>query len=200
MAAIGAGLNRDVDRSLHPRPALAAPPHSIEFRPLASGAPGIFQSLDAMVAATLGRIPPDFSGFDDPHIKRAAMDVCAGTVANDGAAQIAALFDYVARGLEYKLHPPNQQTLQDCRRTLEIGAGDCVSKSVCLATMLAALGHTTRFVAQCDGQEFMHVYVEVLTPGGWLALDPVASDQPMGWSQPLPDGGFETTWEIFRHG
>lgn len=197
MAASAAIFNPGHDYSSSTRRPSAAAHHTIEYRPLAGGSLGTFQSLDAMRAAVLGHMPPDFSGYRDGYNKSAADAICAHGP-DTRPAQMAALFDFVARSLVYTPHPFNQQTIQDCRRTLEIGEGDCVSKSVCLATLLACLGIRPRFVAQCDGAEFTHVYVEALGHGGWLALDPVAADQPAGWTQPLNDGGFETTWEIFH--
>jgi transglutaminase-like putative cysteine protease len=171
---------------------------TIEYRPLAEGSLGTFQSLDAMKASVLGGVPPDYSGYLDEWNRGAAEKICAGVPGQDDRAQIGALFNYVAHSIKYVPHPLNQQRVQDCRRTLEIGSGDCVSKSVCLATLLACLGHTSRFVAQClDSDSYSHVYVECQTVEGWLALDCVAEDKPIGWFQPVPDGGFETTWPIF---
>lgn len=172
---------------------------AVSYVPLFDGDAGTFQSLDAMKQAVVYGLPPEYSNYQDPLVIRAARSICAGTSGQDAKAQIAALFDFVSHQLKYEPHPFNQQVVQDCKRTIEIGSGDCVSKSVCLSTLLACLGHISRFVAQCsDGEDFSHVYVEALIDDEtWLALDPVAEDQPMGWSQPLPDGGFETTWEVF---
>ncbi len=166
---------------------------------LEPGAEGTFQTLDAMASCVRGECPPDFSGFQDEWIRQSAENIVRGVPGQDVIGEIRALFNFVKNSITYRQHPVNQQRVQDCRRTLELGSGDCVSKSVCLATLLAALGYTPRFVAQCpDGENYTHVYVEVLLdPGRWLALDPVAEKQPMGWTQPLPDGGFETPWTIF---
>ncbi len=174
---------------------------AVSLVPLADGSAGTFQTLEAMAQAVRGEIPPDFSGYLDEFNIRAARDICAwgSSPGHNTQRQIAALFNYCSRKIYYLEHPINQQVCQDARRTLELGTGDCVSLSVCLATLLACLGYHSRFVAQClDGEDFSHVYVEVLTPNSnWLALDPVARDKPMGWRQAKPDGGFETTWLIF---
>lgn len=174
--------------------------HSVEYRSLADGDAGTFQTLDAMKAAVHGRVGPDYSGYQDEFNIRAANSICArGTSpGHDVRRQIAALFDWVCRNIQYQEHPINQQTLQDARRTLELRKGDCVSLSVLLATLLACLGYKSQFVAQwVDGESASHVYVEVLLPDGNIALDAVACDQPMGWRQPLLDGGYEVPWPIF---
>jgi transglutaminase-like putative cysteine protease len=174
---------------------------SIEYRALLDGDSGTFQTLDAMKDAVLGRIGPDYSGFQDPYIVKFANEIYDKTLGRQGRERVASLFNWVITNITYEPHPINQQTLQDARRTLELKRGDCVSLSVLLATLLSALDYslTSRFVAQwVDGASASHVYVEVHMPDGeWLALDAVAKDQPMGWRQKTLDGGFECAWEIF---
>jgi transglutaminase-like putative cysteine protease len=173
---------------------------SVEYRALFDGDAGTFQTLDAMRDAVLGLIPPDYSGYLDPFNIRAANNICAGSPGQEEKAQIAALFNWVIGNITYQEHPFNQQVVQDARRTIELGAGDCVSLSVLLATLAACLGYQSQFVAQwLDGESASHVYLEVFMPTGeTLALDAVASDEPMGWRQPTLDGGFEVAWEIFN--
>lgn len=172
---------------------------TVSFHHLPQGAEGTFASLHWMASCVMGECPPDFSGYQDEWNRQAAEQITASVKGQDSNGEIAALFSFVKDRIKYLQHPLNQQRVQDCRRTIEIGSGDCVSKSVCLATLLAALGHLPRFVAQSvDGEEYTHVYVEVLVGNQWLGLDPVAEDKPMGWTQALPDGGFETTWQIFE--
>jgi Transglutaminase-like superfamily len=174
--------------------------HSIEYSPLPDGDGATFITLDRMRDAVLGRIGPDYSGFNDPFNIRAARSICAGASGQDETAQIVALFNWVIQNITYEPHPINQQTLQDARRTLELKRGDCVSLSVLLATLLACQGIPSRFIAQwVDGESASHVYVEAFMPRGeLLALDAVAKDQPIGWRQQLLDGGFELPWEIFN--
>lgn len=172
--------------------------HSIEYRSLPDGDAGTFETLDAMKACVLGQVPPDYSGYRDGFNCRVAADICATTPGHAAMSQVAALFDFVAHKITYEPHPIDQQVCQDARRTIELGSGDCVSLSVCLATLLACLGYQPYFIAQwLDGESASHVYVGLKLNGEELRLDPVASDKPMGWSQELLDGGFEVAWEIF---
>lgn len=196
MTASGAAINITAGNHhlAHRAPAVS---HSIEYRALPDGDGGTFTTLDAMRDAVLGRIPPDFSGYQDSFVCKAAHQICSPGGCSS-RSQIAALFNFVTHQIEYETHPINEQTLQDARRTIEIGSGDCVSKSVLLATLLACFGHKPYFIAQwLDGEEASHVYVALVFNGEELRLDPVANDKPMGWSQPLLDGGFEVPWEIF---
>ena len=173
---------------------------AIAFEPLQDGDAGTIQSLEAMVRAVKGQIAPDFSGFSDPYNKALAQRIVVNS------DPVTALFRFVRDGLRYVEHPINMQVVKDCRRLVESGEGDCVSKSVCLATLLTVYGFTPRFVAQDpDGRGFNHVYVEVevYTPGDWVALDATADGKDgrplgdVGWRQALPTEGVELVQPIF---
>lgn len=159
--------------------------------PLAHGADGTFQTLAVMAQAVRGEIAPDNCGYQSPYIQSFA----------ESLGSVEACFSYVAKQIKYVAHPVNAQVVQDACRTLQFRTGDCVSKSVLLASLLASLGYQVRFIAQYydDVQMFSHVYVETCDKlGVWFGLDPVASDKPMKWTQSLPDGGFETAFDIFE--
>jgi len=171
-----------------------------EYQPLPPGNNATFQTLDAMRDAVLVGIAPEYSGYQDEFNIRAARAICDCDHVHARNSRIAALFDYAQNHIKYIPHPFNQQTLQDAKRTMILGQGDCVSLSVLLATLLGAIAIHSRFVAQwVDGREASHVYVEAeLDDGSYLALDAVARGLPMGWRQPLLDGGFEVSQEIFN--
>ena len=177
----------------------SVPAASLHVEPLINGIGGTYQTLDAMARAVRGEIPPDYSGWDDLYNQKAASSIVFG-----GGDQLAALLAFVRDSIQYVNHPWNMQVMQDCRRTLESRQGDCVSKSVCLATLLACRGVASRFVAQApDGQGHDHVYVQADIDGQWVSLDPTADGREgrpfgdVGWSQTLPVGGIETPHSIF---
>ena len=172
---------------------------AITIAPLLGGIQGTFQTLDAMAQATRGEILPDFSGYKDLYNAQTA-----GAIARGSVSVPAALFAFVRDSIQYVDHPWNMQVVKDCRRTLESGSGDCVSKSVCLATLLATCGIESRFVAQAtDGENYDHVYLQGRLDNQWVSLDPTADGKngrpfgDVGWSQPLPDGAIETPYTIF---
>jgi len=173
---------------------------SVSIQPLADGTAGTFQTLAAMRGAVLGAIPPDFSGYQDPYNAQAAKNI----IGSSFGSVVAPLFAYVRDVVFYVNHPWNMQVVKDCRRTLESRTGDCVSKSVCLATLLATRGIVSRFVAQApDGVNHEHVYIQAMLNGQWISLDPTADGRDgrpfgdIGWSQQLPKGGIETPYTIF---
>lgn len=198
-----AALNcADYPSSLGCSPAHYAPAAShitTQFEYLPDGHAGTFRALEGMAQAVRGEIGPDFSGFNDPAVQQFAAQLTRAAHGSD-RDEIAALYDFTAHRIKYLEHPKDQQVIQDALRTIQIGSGDCVSLSVLLATLLLARGIPARLVAQYTGDEdqYSHVYVEAqMRDGAWFPLDPVASDKPMGWRQPLCDGCFETTQEIF---
>jgi Transglutaminase-like superfamily len=173
---------------------------SLHVEPLREGIDGTFQTLAAMAQAVNGQISPDFSGYQDSHNIEAANAI----IGTSFGWTAKPLFQFVRDSILYINHPWNMQVVQDCKRTLEFQTGDCVSKSVCLATLLACRGMASRFVAQApDGANYDHVYVQVLRNGQWVSLDPTADGRDgrpfgdVGWSQTLPDGGIETPYTIF---
>lgn len=194
-----AATHRAESQSSNYIPLRSAHAATFQVEPLREGAEGTFQTLDAMAQAVRGEISPDHSGYQDLYNAQAA-----GAIARGSVSAPAALLRFVRDSILYVEHPWNMQVVKDCRRTLESGSGDCVSKSVCLATLLAACDITPRFVAQAtDGQNFDHVYVQALLDGQWVSLDPTADGRDgrplgdVGWSQTLPQGGIETTYIIF---
>jgi|SRR5882672_377387 len=174
---------------------------SLHVEPLQDGIDGTFQTLAVMRSAVLGQIPPDYSGYEDPYNNQMAMHIVGGpwrSLAPDK------LLQFVRDQILYIDHPWNMQVVKDCRRTLESKTGDCVSKSVCLATLLATWGIHSQFVAQApNGEDYDHVYVQAFVNGQWVSLDPTADGRDgrpfgeVGWSQKLPDGGIETPYSIF---
>jgi hypothetical protein len=160
---------------------------------------GTFQALDLMAQCVRGECSPDYSGCNDPYNYRVAALVVERLLDSNEVA--ATLFYFVRDKIAYLDHPIGEQVVQDCRRTLEFKTGDCVSKSVCLATLLGSLGIESCFVAQhpTHEQAYSHVYVEC----NGLALDSIADgkgNRPLfmpGQRQQLPDYGFETKWSIF---
>lgn len=196
MAALKGAITTSEHHSLRHANAQAA----ISYEPLRDGEDGTIQSLEAMARAVRGEIPPDFSGVNDPYNQANAQLI----IAKDKGDPLAALYRFVRDRIVYIEHPIDLQVVKDCRRALESRSGDCVTKSVCLATLAATRGFTPRFVAQDpDGSGFNHVYIEVNKDGEWVALDPTADGQNgrplggVGWRQVLPAFGVEMVYPIF---
>jgi hypothetical protein len=170
-------------------PSITLTDYFITKENLTPGFEGTRQTLAAMAALVRGEYPPDFIGYQSESIRRAALHICQQSPGHNFQSEIESLFIYVRDSIAYRLDPINTERLQDAQQTLNTGAGDCDDKCILLASLLAALGHVPRFVAQSsDGLEFDHVYVQVLIGGQWLNLDPTADGKaglPLagpGWS------------------
>lgn len=100
---------------------------------------------------------------------------------------IDALFRYVQK-IQY-VHDPSGafDSIQDARQTIKRGVGDCDDLSVLLATLLALVGFRPRFVLARyaeDSSGYDHIYVDVPSKSGRVALDPSTRTQGMGWESP----------------
>lgn len=161
---------------------------------LQPNANGIYQSLEAMAACVRGEIAPDHAGFDNSKVCQKLQDILLTDWSNSPEM---AVFNFCQDQIVFVLHPSEMQIVQDALVTIEQGSGDCVSKSVLLATLLTAACVPVWFVSQnVDGHEFSHVYCEAVIDGQVMALD-ASANYPAGWRQPLQPTGFETTWLIF---
>ena len=120
---------------------------------------------------------------NDPYIRKAAEHIVRDCRGHDFLCEIGACFHFVRDRITYRRDPLLTEYVQDSRRTLEAGVGDCDCKVVLLCSILQALGHKTRFVViGHDREAFSHVYCEVLTKQhGWLPLDPTNEQAHVGW-------------------
>jgi transglutaminase-like putative cysteine protease len=172
----------------------------VTIEKLPQGIAGTRRTLDRMAAAVRGEIRPDFRGYLHETIRVTALDLVAGVPPRDWRGEIGRLFEFVRDRITYRLDPVDAERVQDPVATLEIGSGDCDDLVVLLAALLGSLGYWSRFVAQTpDGVQFDHVYLEVETPRGWLALDPTADGHGViraapGWRNPT---GQEWIYQIW---
>jgi transglutaminase-like putative cysteine protease len=90
------------------------------------------------------------------------------------------------------------ELVQDARRTMETGSGDCDDKVVLLCSLLCVAGFLTRFICGGQTRDIMdHVWCEVYLEqtDEWLPLDPTNERAAPGWSQAFP---WRLEWEIFQ--
>jgi transglutaminase-like putative cysteine protease len=120
-------------------------------------------------------------------IRENTLALIAGLPPKDWAGEVNAVFSFVRDHIRYVRDIHGVETLQTPLVTLDVQAGDCDDKSTLLATMLASIGHPTRFVAV--GYEkpgsYSHVYVETRIGTRWIPLDATVL-QPMGWTPRQP--------------
>jgi len=99
-------------------------------------------------------------------------------------AEVQAAFDWARDGIRYTRDPDTSERVADLATTIRTGAGDCKSKSVALATILAILGQRPFFVVLAQTPmpspllnwdprwQFDHVYVGLNRDGNYMPLDP----------------------------
>lgn len=147
--------------------------------------------------ATLKRIPPGAAGVRitlnimrdlvleyKKHlaIRSLAAELVAPLQQKNFMGEIKRIHAYVRDNIRYLRDIHGVETLQSPVKTLEFGYGDCDDKATLLATLLAAIGHPSRFVAigKAPGK-FSHVYVETRVGPNWLPLE-TTEPVDVGWS------------------
>jgi transglutaminase-like putative cysteine protease len=120
-------------------------------------------------------------------VREAALRILANVPQRKWLPEITALHAFVRDQIRYVTHPQGVQIVQIPEKTLEYAAGNCVDKSVLLASLLEATGHPSQFVAlvikgQQNGQ-FSHVILETKNGTRWLPLETILN-VPAGWYPP----------------
>lgn len=163
---------------------------SLQSVRLLDGVAGTQQTLVAMAA----QVRQDAGNLT---LRQKALKIVSDCPGHDFKCEIRALFRYCRDQITYRKDPVENEWVQDAARTLHVfGTGDCDDKVVCLATLLATLGHKSRFVIiGRRPDQFSHVYLEVQTaPDKWVPLDPTPERAPAGWEA---RGLYRETFEIF---
>lgn len=154
-------------------------PTTYQSVPLADGAAGNIQTLQSMASFVI-------RDAGQPFARNFALCIVQNVPDHNELAEVTALFQYARDCVAYRMHPLTAQWVQDLQRTASVyGSGDCTSKSVALATLLASLGYYSDFrvcnYAPGSG-EFSHVFVVAcLSDGTKVPLDPSAPDATPGW-------------------
>lgn len=116
----------------------------------------------------------------DLGLRRLALEIVAGVPQRDYAGQVRALHAFVRDRIRYVGDIDGVETLHTPRQILEQRQGDCDDKALLLATLLATIGHKTRFVAVGYGPSVTHVLVETLVGSKWIPLE-TTENVEAGW-------------------
>jgi hypothetical protein len=146
----------------------------------------------------------------DTRIRAFAVAIVSahGFVARDYENHARLLLEWVQGNIKYV--PEEGEILQDPRKTLELGFGDCDDQVLLLATLFASVGLPYRFVlaghapvrspwraaktaqpvrwvegTRCPVADWKHIYLAVgwpvHDPRHWAWADPSEKDAPLGW-------------------
>jgi transglutaminase-like putative cysteine protease len=132
----------------------------------------------------------------DPVVREIAAQIVADCNGHDFLCEIKRVYEFVRDRIIYRKDPVTVERVQDARRSIQFSTGDCDDKVVLLCSLLAALGHRSRFVVLgYSRNHFSHVYAEVNTGHGWLPLDPTNETAPVGWEG---KGAIRQSYPIFN--
>jgi len=118
-------------------------------------------------------------GSEDLEIRGLVERLTSGIASGDYSSEVLAIYYWVTQNIRYLRDPSGVELVKTPRQVLRSRAGDCDDMAVLLAAMLLAAGNSVSFAVASFRPGplplFSHVYAEVDTPHGKIALDPVAN-------------------------
>jgi hypothetical protein len=113
----------------------------------------------------------------DPTVLQTARQIMIsyGVPRDDTEAEIRALYWFLSEHIRYTKDPVDVEMLQDPLVTLSIRNADCDDLAVLAASLAESIGIPARFVlfAKRKGLIPHHIFVELQTKKGWIAIDTV---------------------------
>lgn len=111
-----------------------------------------------------------------------ALEIVEGVRGHQDVELVDTLFYYTRDRIKYRKDPYGFEKIQDSRRTIASGIGDCGDKTVLLAVLASLLGYQSRFIVlSYKPPAFQHVYIEVNVKGKWRIYDPTPEEAIPGW-------------------
>lgn len=116
----------------------------------------------------------------NPELIATANAITAG--ARGFRHQAELIHNFVRDRIRYLMHPDEIQLVRGPLQTLQLGAADCVGKSVLEAALLKAAGHDgVMFVAMAtEPDAYTHVYIRTRIGSEWVGADPTVYES-FGW-------------------
>ena len=121
------------------------------------------------------------AGKKHPIIRELALQIIRGIPGKDYPGEIRAVHKWVQSNIRYTQDVRGIETIQYPWVTLDIGQGDCDYQAVLVASLLEAIGKSTRFsaIGFAPGQ-CAHVLAEVRLGKGWVTVE-TTEPVPVGW-------------------
>lgn len=164
---------------------------TFELTRIPRGAAGTKKTLAAMERMAS-------AGATNPSVVLFAQELVRNGPEYGKMADLEAILAGVRRCMRYTPDPVGVETVKAPWFTVaEIQAKgravmDCDDASVLAAALIRSVGIPTRFrVIKDDPQEFTHVYLEALMDNGWVRVDPIARELPLGRG---PEGQFGSAY------
>jgi transglutaminase-like putative cysteine protease len=116
-------------------------------------------------------------GKSDLRVRKLVEQLCAGLEPFDYASEAYAIYAWVHQNVRYMKDIHDVEFLKEPGVLLDTLSGDCDDISTLIAAMLMASGNQAVFsVVAFDGEKApSHVFCNLVTKRGLIALDPVAN-------------------------
>lgn len=118
-----------------------------------------------------------YQGQGDVTVRRLVEEICKDITPNEYSYEALACYYWVCKNIRYIRDPLDVEFVKQPSVTLSTRTGDCDDISALLAAMLMCCGNRAALTVAAFGYPAVpsHIFASVMTPGGWVALDPVAN-------------------------
>lgn len=152
-------------------------PANYTLQSLPPGRAGVRRTLEAM-----SRFVNQYK--TNPQIFELARRIVQRVRGESWPEEARAMLNFVRAHIRYTKDIHGVETVQSPVQTLRLKTGDCDDLSVLLATLLASIGHPTKFVAVGFNRgSLSHVYVETRIGNNWVGME-TTKPWPLGKKPP----------------
>lgn len=154
-------------------PLLQGPPSGMSyptFEQLSQPRPSLAKTVDWVKKFA-------YQGQGDMAVRRQVEAICKDLTPNKYSSEALACYYWVCKNIRYIRDPLDVEFVKQPSVVLSTRTGDCDDCSALLAAMLMCCGNRAALTVAAFGRPAVpsHIFASVMTPGGWVALDPVAN-------------------------
>lgn len=117
----------------------------------------------------------------NPIVRELALRLVQDVAQKNWRGEVNAIFLFVRDRIRYVKDIAGVETLHTPVELLRLRQGDCDDKSILAASLLASIGHPTRFVAAgFVDDNYSHVFCQTKIGGKWVTLETIMEGWPLG--------------------
>ena len=133
------------------------------------------------------------ASYVNPYVRRFAEKIIEGVPVNDKVEEVRAIHKFVSQKVRYTKDPYGMEYLQTpptLLKMIEQGekpAGDCDDMTMLSLSLLKSVGFpvAVKVTSYSPDGRFAHIYGLVyLNKIGWMPVECVRGDYPLGWEAP----------------
>lgn len=149
---------------------------------------------DQAIYATIDKVRSIINAsYVNPYVRRFAEKIIENVPVNDKMGEISAIHQFVSQRVRYTKDPHGMEYLQTPPTLLtmiergERPAGDCDDMTMLSLSLLKSIGFpvAVKVTSYSPDGRFAHIYgLAFVSKRGWVPVECVRGDKPLGWEAP----------------